>query len=109
MNYKNFTITRGDSLEFRLNFLNASQAPDELYFTVKDKSSDTVYVFQKSFDDGITPVETEDDDVISYDVYIPHTDTSDLKLLNYIFQILAVFGSDYETVAEGKLIITPEV
>ena len=89
--------------------MNASQAPDELYFTVKDKSSDTTYIFQKSLDDGITPVESENDEVISYDVYIPHTDTSDLKLLNYIFQILAVFGSDYETVAEGKLIITPEV
>ena len=109
MNTKNFTITRGDSLEFRLNFLNATQVPDELYFTVKDKSSDTTYVFQKSLEDGITPVITENEDIISYDVYIPHTDTSDLKLLNYIFQILAVFGSDYETVAEGKLVITPEV
>ena len=109
MNTKNFTLTRGDSLEFRLNFLNAAQEPDELYFTVKDKSSDTTFVIQKTLDDGITKVSDEESDVISYDVYVHHTDTSDLKLLNYIFQILAVFGSDYETVAEGKLIITPEV
>ena len=109
MTNKNFTLTRGDSLEFRLNFLDTLQEPDELYFTVKDKSSDTTFVIQKSLDDGITRVYDEEDETISYDVYVPHTDTSDLKLLNYIYQILAVFGSDYETVAEGKVIITPEV
>lgn len=103
---QNFTLTRGDSLEFRVNFIDIETAPDALYFTVKDKSSDTTYVLQKAIHDGITPVAGDD---ISYDFYLSHTDTEDLKLLNYIYQILAVFGSDYETIAEGKIVITREV
>lgn len=103
---QNFTLTRGDSLEFRLNFIDIDTAPDALYLTVKDKSSDTTYVLQKSLDDGITPVTGDD---ISYDLYLSHSDTEDLKLLNYIYQILAVFGSDYETIVEGKIVITREV
>lgn len=103
---QNFTLTRGDSLEFRLNFIDSETAPDALYLTVKDKSSDTTYVLQKSIDNGITPVTG---DTISYDFYLSHSDTEDLKLLNYIYQILAVFGSDYETIVEGKIVITREV
>lgn len=102
---QNFTVVRGDSLQFRLNFIDTETEPDDLYFTVKDKSSDTVAVLQKKLDDGIEKVEDE----ISYDFYLFHIDTKDLKLNNYIYQILALYGSDYETLVEGKLIITPEV
>ena len=102
---QNFTVVRGDSLQFRLNFIDTETEPDDLFFTVKDKSSDTTAVLQKRLDDGIEKVEDE----ISYDFYLEHTDTEDLKLNNYIYQILALYGSDYETLVEGKLIITPEV
>ena len=102
---QNFTVVRGDSLQFRLNFIDTETEPDDLFFTVKDKSSDTTVVLQKRLDDGIEKVEDE----ISYDFYLEHNDTKDLKLNNYIYQILALYGSDYETLVEGKLIITPEV
>ena len=102
---QNFTVVRGDSLQFRLNFIDTETEPDDLFFTVKDKSSDTTAVLQKRLDDGIEKVEDE----ISYDFYLDHLDTKDLKLNNYIYQILAIYGSDYETLVEGKLIITPEV
>ena len=102
---QNFTLVRGDSLQFRLNFIDTETEPDALYFTLKDKSSDTTVIFQKSLDNGIEKVE----DQISYDFYITHNDTKDLKINNYIYQILSLYGSDYETLVEGKLIITPEV
>ena len=102
---QNFTVVRGDSLQFRLNFIDTETEPDDLFFTVKDKSSDTTVVLQKRLDDGIKKVTGQ----ISYDFYLEHSNTKDLKLNNYIYQILALYGSDYETLVEGKLIITPEV
>ena len=76
-----------------------------IYLGVKDKSSDTTSVLQLQLNDGIEKVE----DMDSYDVFIPSMDTEDLELLNYIYQISVVYGSDYETIVEGKLVITPEV
>ena len=102
---KNFTLTRGNALQFRINFVNATTLPDNIYLTVKDKSSDTTSVLQLQLNDGIEKVQ----DMDSYDVFIPSMDTEDLQLLNYIYQISTVYGSDYETIVEGKLIITPEV
>ena len=102
---KNFTIVRGNSLQFRINFVDAESLPDEIYFILKNKSNDTTSILQLKIDDGITKVE----DMDSYDVYIPASDTADLELLNYIYQIAVEYGSDFETVVEGKLIITPEL
>ena len=102
---KNFTIVRGNSLQFRLNFINAESLPDQVTMIVKNKSSDTTSILELSINNGIYKVEDED----SYDFYIPAIDTEDLELLNYIYQITVVYGSDYDTVVEGKLIITPEL
>lgn len=102
---QNFTVTRGNALQFRINFVDATALPDNIYLNVKDKSSDTTSVLQLQLNDGIEKVE----DIDSYDVFIPSMDTEDLELLNYIYQISTVYGSDYETIVEGKLVITPEV
>lgn len=102
---QNFTLTRGDSLQFRINFLNADSLPDNIFMMVKNKSSDTTTVLQLQLGSGITKVTGAN----SYDVFIPSTSTSELELLNYIYQIATLYGSDYETIVEGKLIITPEV
>ena len=102
---QNFTVVRGDSLQFRLNFVDTNTPPNALYFSLKDKSSDTTVILQKSLGNGITKVSNQ----LSYDFYLEHSDTNDLKLNNYIYQILALYGSEYETLVEGKLIITPEV
>lgn len=105
MVYQNFTVTRGNALQFRINFVDAITLPDNIYLNVKDKSSDTTSVLQLHLNDGIEKVQ----DMDSYDVFIPSLDTEDLQLLNYIYQISTLYGSDYETIVEGKLVITPEV
>lgn len=102
---KNFTLVRGNSLQFRLNFVDADSLPDNLFFILKNKSSDTESVLQLTLNNGITKVEDAD----SYDFYIPASDTGELELLNYIYQIAISYGGDFETVVEGKLIITPEL
>ena len=102
---QNFTVTRGDALQFRLNFVDATALPDNIYLNVKDKSSDTTSLLQLQLNDRIEKVQNMN----SYDVFISSLDTEDLQLLNYIYQISTLYGSDYETIVEGKLVITPEV
>lgn len=102
---QNFTLPRGNSLQFRLNFVDADFLPDNLYFILKDKSSDTTALIQLELGNGITKITDAD----SYEFYIPASETDDLQLLNYIYQISIKTGSDYDTIVEGKLIITPEL
>ena len=102
---QNFTLVRGNSLQFKLNILDSELLPDNIYLQVKNKSSDTTSVMMLELDNGITKIEDEN----SYMVYIEASESAKLELLNYIYQISLLFGSDYETVVEGKLIITPEV
>lgn len=99
---KNFTIVRGNSLQFRLNFVDATMLPDKIYLILKNKSSDTQPTLQLSLGEGIEKVQ----DLDSYDFYMTPSQTGELQLLNYIYQIAMITGSDYETIVEGKLIIT---
>ena len=102
---KNFTITRGNTLQFRLNFINGDIVPTELKFILKNKSSDSESVFELSLGNGIIKVP----DMYSYDFYIPASYTENLELLNYIYQIEMRYDQDCATLVEGKLIITPEL
>ena len=81
---QNFTVTRGSTLQFRINFIDADSLPDNIYLHVKNKSSDTSYILQLQLNNGIEKVQGKD----SYDVYIPAIDTEGLELLNYIYQII---------------------
>ena len=102
---KNFTIVRGNSLQFRVNFMNADTLPEYINFILKNKSSDALKVAELKLNEGIYKVEDED----SYDFYLEGSTTQDLELLNYIYQISVTYGSDVDTIVEGKLMITPEL
>ena len=102
---KNFTLTRGNSLQFRVNFVDAEALPEQINFILKNKSSDTEEVLKLTLNNGITKVE----DMDSYDFYLPASKTEDLELLNYIYQVTVKYGEDPYTIIEGKLVITPEL
>lgn len=103
---QNFTLTKGDSLSFTITIEDSEIAPDDITFIVKENINSDIIIIKKILNGGIT--RTEDEGYV-YEVFIPYTDTEDLKLLNYIYQIELTFGADRETVCEGKFIITPEV
>ena len=102
---QNFTVVRGNNLQFRINFIEAETLPDDINLICKDKSCSKNLTFKLELGDGITKVEDED----SYDFYVSPLTTSKLQLLNYIYQVNVVYGSDKDTIVEGKLIITPEL
>lgn len=104
---KNFTLTKGDSLEFTVTIEDTEIAPNDIKFIVKDNVNSTDVVIKKSLVDE--EIERTEDEGYVYKIYIPSTDTDELKILNYIYQIELIFGSVHETVAEGKFLITPEL
>ena len=104
---QNFTLTKGDSLEFTITVLDTEIAPSDIILTIKDNVNSTNAVITKSLSDH--EIERTEDQGFVYQIYIPSTDTDDLKILNYIYQIELIFGSVHDTVAEGKFIITPEL
>lgn len=104
---KNFTLTQGDSLEFTITIEDTQIAPDDIVFSVVDNVNSEEPVIVKSLAEG--DIERTEDEGFVYHVYIPYTDTDDLKILNYYYQISLLFGAVHETVAEGKFVITPEV
>ena len=104
---KNFNLTKGDSLEFTITIEDTEIAPDDITFIVKDNVNSIAHVIKKTL--IAHEIERTEDEGYVYQIYIPSTDTDDLKILNYIYQIELIFGSVHETVAEGKFIITPEL
>lgn len=104
---QNFTLVKGDSLEFTITLEDAEIAPDNIIFTVKDNVNSTTPVITKSLVAG--EIERTSETEFIYQIYIPFTDTEKLKILNYIYQIELTFGSVKETPVEGKFIITPEL
>lgn len=104
---QNFTLTKGDSLEFTITLLDSEIAPSDIILTIKDNVNSTNAVITKSL--SAHEIERTEDQGFVYQIYIPSTDTDDLKILNYIYQIEIIFGSVHDTVAEGKFIITPEL
>jgi hypothetical protein len=72
----------------RIDFENFEQTIEQVYFTVKEKSSDKNYVLQKTLNNGIKP----DPNVSNrYILAIDADDTNDLKVnFNYVFDIQIV-------------------
>lgn len=107
MTNQNFTLTKGDSLEFTITLEDTEIAPNDIIYIVKDNVNSQSPVISKSLSKG--EIERTEDEGYVYKIYIPFSDTEDLKILNYIYQIELIFGSVHDTVAEGKFIITPEL
>lgn len=107
MTNQNFTLTKGDSLEFTITLEDTEIAPNDIIYIVKDNVNSPSPVISKSLSKG--EIERTEDEGYVYKIYIPFSDTEDLKILNYIYQIELIFGSVHDTVAEGKFIITPEL
>ena len=106
MTNQNFTLPKGDSLTFTITLVDAESAPDNIFLTIKKNSQDKTPVIQKYIGNGITPL--EDSENIAYDVYISSLETGELELLNYVYGIKLIYGSEENTEVEGKFIITPE-
>lgn len=104
---QNFTLTKGDSLEFTITLEDSEIAPTDIAFIVKDNVNSVTPTLTKLLSKG--EIERISETEYIYNIYIDYTESDQFKLLNYIYQIELTFGSTKDTVVEGKLVITPEL
>lgn len=99
----NFQFVKGDTYSRGFTIDGISQNIKEIYFTVKEKTSDKKYVMQKKLTHGI-----ELDPLISnrYVLTISADDTNDMKAnYNYVFDIEIITESIKKTIIGGNLIL----
>ena len=102
---QNLSMVRGDTLSFdvRLSDLDGATI-SSLYFTVKKKASDEVFIFQKSMANGITKV-----DDTTYRVRVAPEDTSGVTAGKYAYDLQIGVGTDIYTLLRGSLTIVQDV
>ena len=101
-------MTRGDTFPFKFQRLDADGNPilipaNRIYFTVKNKVTDTDYIFQKTIDD-ITI-----DELGWNHIVIEPEDTDNLDFDNYVYDIEVITDDYKQTIAQGYLMIGKEV
>ena len=101
---KNLVITRGDSLIFNFEVVDLQSALTSAYFSVKRNYSDTNYVVQKSLSNGITLVDTG-----VYKVRVAPSDTANLDLGSYYYDLQINISGDVYTILKGNLKIEYDV
>ena len=101
---KNLKMVRGDTLSFGLEIEGLGQDLDTCYFSCKLNPDDTNYVFQKSLNSGISKVSTG-----KYRVRVAPSDTSNVEVGNYYYDLQIGVNGDIFTIIKGVLIIEREI
>ena len=104
MKNTNLSMTRGDTLAFGVEIGGLDQDLTTAYFSCKRELSDETYAFQKTLTDGISKVETG-----KYRVRVAPSDTANLELGDYYYDLQIGVNSDIFTILRGKLKIMYEV
>lgn len=98
---ENIKFIKGDTYSRGITIENLTLPITQLYFTIKEKTSDRNYVLQKRLNEGI---EVDPDNLNRYVLTIEADDTNDFKAnYNYVYDIELV--SDYikKTIVAGNL------
>ena len=100
-------FTRGDTQPLKFQRLDAewhpiTAVPDEMYFTVKTNYADKDFVLQKTLDD----MTFGDDDCWHF--VIEPSDTQELPVCTYVYDIEVTTGSNVFTISKGTLELLDE-
>ena len=107
MNYyiKNIKNVRGDTYSIGFKVEGINQELDNVYFTCRDNLTDeSVILFQKSLNDGITLVD-QIEDTYSYNVRVAPEDTRNIQSGTYYYDLQININEDIFTIMRGKFII----
>lgn len=109
---KDIELTRGDTLVFDVTISEIEDVTIEsMYFSVKKKPSDDVYIFQKSIGNGITFIEhfvpdQNDEEAASeyykYRVRVAPEDTCEVVAGKYAYDLQIGLGGDIYTPLLGN-------
>lgn len=101
------TLMRGDSHYIGITLKHAEDAPDEIYFSVKENKSRRTYLFQKSLGNGIEPEAGAEG--LRYIITIDPADTASLSGGRYCYDIEVHINGDTITPVEGSFTLTEDV
>lgn len=97
----NFNFVKGDTYSRGFTIEGFDFPIDQVYFTVKEKSTNKDYVIQKTLFNGI---ERDPDNPNRYVLTIDADDTNNMKTnYNYVFDIQIVGNSIKKTIIGGYL------
>lgn len=104
------SMERGDTFAFRADFTGiAPESITGIFFTCKKRGtdSDANAIFQKSFDDGVWPIEDEPG---SYWIRVAPADTREVAKGKYYYDLQFVInGRDVYTPIKGTLTLLQDV
>ena len=101
---KNLNMVRGDTLAFAIEIEGLNQDLDTCYFSCKKDPTDEDYIFQKELNDGIEKVSTN-----KYKIRVAPSDTANIDIGNYYYDLQIGVNSDVFTVLRGVLKIEREI
>lgn len=90
-----FNFVRGTTYSRNFNLINYNANIDEMYFTVKESEKDRTPVIKKILGNGITQLESEDENIKAYNLLIEADDTENLRVnVPYPFDIKVITYTD---------------
>lgn len=101
---KNIKMVRGDTLSFGIEIEGLGQDLDTCYFSCKQNPDDINYIFQKSLNSGISKVSNG-----KYRVRVAPSDTSNVEVGSYYYDLQIGVNSDIFTIIKGVLKIEREI
>ena len=104
-NLLNLEMTKGDSFYLGFEILDLGGTLNSAYFTIKQNFDDTTPLVQKSLSSGIT-LDHYSGTNYYYKVHLLHTDTDDLELGQYYYDLQITKNSDTYTILKGIFSLT---
>ena len=102
-----FEFYRGDTYERQIKISKISIPLTKMYFTIKERVEDKEPKLQKTLNNGITLIGS-DDEYDTYTIRINANDTEYFKVnTNYVFDIEAHFEDVKRTLVVGTLYLKP--
>lgn len=103
-------MRRGDTKKFKFQRKTKNKEvittkPEKMYITFKNNTKEKTFLFQKTFDNGIT----YDEDTNYYHVVIKPEDTDKLFYKNYCYDIEIINNGEPKTIKVDNLEILEEV
>lgn len=99
----NLSVPRGDTLAFGFEIDGVTDI-DTAYFSVKKSEDEVSYSFQKSLNNGIVKVEDG-----KYSVRVAPSDTYNLELGQYVYDLEIGVNDDVFTLLSGILTLEYDV
>lgn len=110
INY-NISMVKGDTMSFGFELQGLEgESPESINFACKEQIDDGSYIFNKDLDNGIELRSYDaETDILTVVVRVAPSDTADVDIGQYFYDLSIFINDDVITLMRGKLTIVWEV